>query len=730
VREIQSQVERARHVGYGNFRERRFSTGPLPYSRNMNAPKSVLWARDQITHARSVWQSDGWRAVVGDRIAASLRSSPSWRADRAVSEHELAASRNDIEAETAALRQRVALLEQRRQDDEVERRALHNEISVARDRLDDTRAALDDWLWWTNAPLASRPLVTAVIATGHAERANYLRAAVESIIAQTYSKWELFVCDDTPDLALAPQVRAWWPDDARITVIEAGASDQRRARNLALDAGRGSIVAYLDDDCRWYPWWLHALVATFEDPGVDAAYGVRIVENDSGGAPHSFVTAFDALELHRRNPADTNIAAHRARLAGARWTGELRSCSDYEFALQLSEHRWRFVPVPAAAYSTTSPKRKWAREEHAANWKDMAVIGRRARRTRPLRIVGHNSLYPLITETYIGDELEALRRNGIDIVLSRNEPAVVPTPSRIDVPLFESLQHAIEAHDPDLVLAHWAGTAIEMRPACAAADVPYAARTHSFDGGISAEELIDDRCIGAWTHPHRDMSHPRVFPLRTLIVDPSPDTVIGGRSTSVLMATAGLPKRGWPTLMAAVADLPDVTLDVIVGRTNGHEMIADRIMEAADAEGLSPTVRCDVDYEVVQQAMRTHGALVYSLNPGEHIGQPRSVIEGAIAGIPLVLPEHPAMRGVVGNDAHFYERGDRASLATALRAAIDRPIPASDRLALADRIRREHSSPEVLEAWANSLTDAFLQWRHDMRTDHAGRLIRWWQTVS
>lgn len=196
-----------------------------------------------------------------------------------------------------------------------------------------------------------------------------------------------------------------------------------------------------------------------------------------------------------------------------------------------------------------------------------------------------------------------------------------------------------------------------------------------------------------------------------------------------MTVSAGLPKKGWPTLLDALTKLPDTALEVIIGQTNGFEWIPRFVADCASERGLSPSMRTDVCFEEVQSEMRSAGVLVYASNPGEHLGQPRSIIEGAIAGIPLVVPNHPATCLLVGECAHCYDRGDADNLAAALRTALDSPLPASDRLILAQRIRAEHSSSEVFEAWAGSLTDAFLDWRHETRSTTEGRLIRWWNTT-
>jgi glycosyltransferase involved in cell wall biosynthesis len=690
---------------------------------------ALEWVRDQVVYARRVGRDHGWRAVVGERIAAALRSSPTWLAaseqQRQVSDEALAAVRQDIDH----LRRSLTDLDGRLGGVHQFGGALRAELDAARAELDATRVALDQWLWWSNAPLRHHPLVSVILPTGFADRSDYLRSAISSVLGQSYGNWELLVVDDTPEAAYAGALPSWWPHDPRVKILASGGSGQSAARNLALDAASGTIIAYLDDDCRWFPWWLHALVATFADTSVDAVHGVRVIE-EPGGLATAFVRRIDAIELHRINPADTNIVGHRAALSGTRWSSERESCCDYDFAVDLGAVNWRFVPVPAATYSMSAPHRRWVAERADVNHANLTEIGRRARRQRPLRIVAHNGLYPQITETYIGDELEALRRCDIDIVLSRSQPAVVESASRIDVPLYESLVDAIDAHDPDLVLAHWAGVAIDARGVCVAAGVPMAVRTHSFDGDIGPDQLIDQWCIGTWHTPSRDLTHPRQFRLPTLIVDPPTDTHTGRRDRSVLSVSAGLPKKGWPTLMDAMRKLPDTTMELIVGHTNGFEWIPAFVADCAAERGLSPAVRIDVSYDEVQSAMRSEGVLVYAINPSEHLGQPRSIIEGAIAGIPLVVPDHPSMKRLIGECAHFYDRGDAGSLAAALADALDSPHAALDRLALAQRIRAEHSSSAVFEAWAGSLTDAFLDWRHDTPSNAEGRLIRWWNTLA
>ncbi|HEY3485470.1 MAG TPA: glycosyltransferase, partial [Ilumatobacteraceae bacterium] len=333
------------------------------------------------------------------------------------------------------------------------------------------------------------------------------------------------------------------------------------------------------------------------------------------------------------------------------------------------------------------------------------------------------------SESYIGDELDALRRNGIDVALSREMPAWGGGVSRVPGPIHESLEDGIAAHDPDLVLVHWGQFAISIRDRLVAARMPYAVRTHSFDGGLGAADLIDEWCVGVWTPPGIDLAHPSAHQLATLIVDP-PDGVADDelRTGRLLSLSAALPKKGWPVLLDAVAMLPDTDLDVYMALTDGFPDVPETVMTLARERGLAIDLRVDVPFDVAQDAVRRAGAIVYAIRGDQHIGQPRSVIEAALAGTPLVVPEHPMFTALLGRTCHTYRRDDPRSLAAAIDDALHRPHPLGARRDLALRVAHGHASQAVFADWADSLTDAFVDWRRVRRDGRLGAVTSWWSS--
>ena len=126
----------------------------------------------------------------------------------------------------------------------------------------------------------ARPLISVVIPTYN--RAALLRAAVQSVLGQTYDSWELVVVDDGSTDETAAYLDTL--TDARVRhVVRAHSGNAALTRNFGARAARGSHVAFLDSDDLWRP---EKLVLQMEDlearPECGWSYtGVALV--DEGG---------------------------------------------------------------------------------------------------------------------------------------------------------------------------------------------------------------------------------------------------------------------------------------------------------------------------------------------------------------------------------------------------------------------------------------------------------------
>ncbi len=107
----------------------------------------------------------------------------------------------------------------------------------------------------------------------------FLAEAIESVLGQTYSRWELFLVDDGStdrSTAIAENYAARFPD--RIRYLEHPGHLNRglpASRNLGARAGTGEYLAFLDSDDVWMSQKLEQQVARMDaSPEAGFLYGL------------------------------------------------------------------------------------------------------------------------------------------------------------------------------------------------------------------------------------------------------------------------------------------------------------------------------------------------------------------------------------------------------------------------------------------------------------------------
>jgi glycosyltransferase involved in cell wall biosynthesis len=114
------------------------------------------------------------------------------------------------------------------------------------------------------------PLVTIILTVYR--RTDYIREALESALAQTYSATEIVVADDSDSAAIA-QICSNYPDKRvlyRPNPVNLGVT---KSVGNAISRANGEYVAILNDDDVWEPEFLASLVSRLEsDPGSVLAF--------------------------------------------------------------------------------------------------------------------------------------------------------------------------------------------------------------------------------------------------------------------------------------------------------------------------------------------------------------------------------------------------------------------------------------------------------------------------
>ncbi|HET6995264.1 MAG TPA: glycosyltransferase [Chitinophagaceae bacterium] len=116
----------------------------------------------------------------------------------------------------------------------------------------------------------SSDLVSVIMPAYNAEK--YISEAIESVIQQTYTHWELIVVDDGSTDNTAAIIKNYTAKDSRIRYIQQPHQRQARARNNGLFHASGELIAFLDADDIWMPGKLEVQVDIMHRNSCDVTF--------------------------------------------------------------------------------------------------------------------------------------------------------------------------------------------------------------------------------------------------------------------------------------------------------------------------------------------------------------------------------------------------------------------------------------------------------------------------
>jgi teichuronic acid biosynthesis glycosyltransferase TuaG len=148
-------------------------------------------------------------------------------------------------------------------------------------------------------------------------------ATIESVLAQTWTDWEMLVADDCSPDNTREVVREWATRDPRIRLIALERNGgPAAARNGALEQARGRWIAFLDSDDLWLPQKLERSIAFAEREKAALVYtGYRRITAD-GGRTGRYIGVPAALS-YRQLLGNTAIATSTVLIDRAQ-TGDIR----------------------------------------------------------------------------------------------------------------------------------------------------------------------------------------------------------------------------------------------------------------------------------------------------------------------------------------------------------------------------------------------------------------------
>lgn len=218
--------------------------------------------------------------------------------------------------------------------------------------------------------MINNELISVIMPAFNAER--LISAAIASVIAQTYSNWELIVVDDGSTDSTAEIVKEMANLDPRIHYIYQPNTKQAKARNTGIAHSSGNFIAFLDADDLWLKDKLSILVQAFDTNRYD------LIFSDS-------YTFKDHLDLDKLTPAQERFNVPEAEYSGKKGLeqflfqnkipiltvlvkkeiilhvggfNDVSPCEDYDLWLRLLIEGYRFkaldVPLTAYRFHSTS----------------------------------------------------------------------------------------------------------------------------------------------------------------------------------------------------------------------------------------------------------------------------------------------------------------------------------------------------------------------------------------
>ncbi len=215
--------------------------------------------------------------------------------------------------------------------------------------------------WAAAAPLEAEPTVSVILPTR--DRRPLLQRAIASVLAQSYTRWELIVVNDGSTDDTSEAIAELAHVDDRITSLNSGGVGGAAARNAGLEHVGGDIVTFLDDDNTLASHWLRAVADHMGRVSeCRALYGAQlrlsIDPAARSGVEVLFAEKFDLADLLENNYIDLGALAVRSEHPELRFDPDLKALQDWEMIARIAAVD-PLTPLPALAscYSLAAPDR-------------------------------------------------------------------------------------------------------------------------------------------------------------------------------------------------------------------------------------------------------------------------------------------------------------------------------------------------------------------------------------
>lgn len=145
-------------------------------------------------------------------------------------------------------------------------------------------------------------------------RANIIERAINSVLNQTFSNYELLIIDDGSTDNTEKLIRRKYGNylkSGKIKYFKQENKGVSKARNRGLSESQGSIIAYLDSDNYWLETYLEKMVAALYNSNRNTVYSAMEVDDSYRDKKFVRNAKYDRNQLLKGNFIDLNVFMHK-----------------------------------------------------------------------------------------------------------------------------------------------------------------------------------------------------------------------------------------------------------------------------------------------------------------------------------------------------------------------------------------------------------------------------------
>jgi glycosyltransferase involved in cell wall biosynthesis len=191
------------------------------------------------------------------------------------------------------------------------------DIQISQDKYSTKAMQINSFNIQKSLPQLENKFKVSIIMPTY-NRAFIIKRAINSILNQTFSNYELIICDDgstdnTEELLKRDYARYF--KSGKFIYLKLEHYGVSKARNMGLKRSNGDLVAYLDSDNLWKPEFLEKMVGLFDsNPKFKSAYCALQAYNQVKNEHYILNSPYNRNKIVMGNYIDLNVFVHRREL--------------------------------------------------------------------------------------------------------------------------------------------------------------------------------------------------------------------------------------------------------------------------------------------------------------------------------------------------------------------------------------------------------------------------------